>query len=243
MVAIMTPDGECGQSPVTSQPLITSQSLNTRQEIGARKAPCIRQGFGASQGPGARQILANRQAFDTKQIRVQCTVRPILVSHIDPVILWLDAFKSSKIYTGGIYTSKMPVVLSVETNNSPITISFRTISHDGNIHNEKADYLPTFYAIVPSGSPPPGINDPRRRWISGKRLNYYNEEVKYRKYGWDIYAKVYRKEYKVNTYMPRCKQPESGKRKYSDRVVVTAKDNNKINSNIMDFVICIEVTK
>ncbi|MEW6378676.1 MAG: hypothetical protein AB1611_03590 [bacterium] len=174
---------------------------------------------------GARSATCG-QALNTRHLAVTGTVRPMLAAHLTQDTLQLDT-----VISPGVYTSTIPIILSGETNNPPLTISFRSETPDGNLSSEAADYLPTFYAIAPSGSPPPDIQGPRRRWMSGKNLCSSVEEIQSKTCEMNIYVKAYR---------PSGKQPSMRKKKYSTRIIATVSDKNSNNISSMEFTLWTE---
>jgi|GEM_PF-6768968 len=175
------------------------------------------------------------QVIDSRQIRASGLVLPILVSRLEPDILPLDiAVISNGPSADGFIINRIPVFLSVETNNPPITIEFSTDTPNGNLYSGERDFLPTYYAIAPIGSPAPMSIEARRRWISGSSLSQYQEHIQTRKYERNIYVKV---------SLPGGIQPGGRKKKYSTRVRATIKDKNSTNINIVEFTAWTEVVK
>jgi len=153
------------------------------------------------------------QALDSKQITVNAVVNTFFHSGITPSIMELHEVGHK------ILLSKGSVTVSV-ASNTPFTLYFKTANPDGNIRNDLS-YLETFYIILPSGSPPPSVNDPR--WMSGAVLNSYTvTSDAYNTYKRDIYVKAIKD------------APPYRKKEYTDTVTITTKDQNGSES-IMQF--------
>jgi hypothetical protein len=153
------------------------------------------------------------QALDSEQIPVHAVVNTIFQSRINPAIIELHE-RGLK-----ILLSEGCVKISI-TSNIFFTIYLRTANHDGNISNG-VSHLDTFYIILPSGSPPPSVNDPR--WMKGAMLNSYTEtSASNHKYERNIYIKAIKD------------KPSYGTKDYTDTVTITAKDENG-NTSIMQF--------
>ena len=153
------------------------------------------------------------QALDIKQITVNAVVNTIFQSSINPKIIELHE-QGHKILLG-----EGCVKISI-VSNTAFAVYFKTANPDGNISNGYSS-LDTFYIILPSGSPPPSVNDPR--WMSGAMLNSYTETSDSRyMYERSIYIKAIKD------------NPPYGMKDYTDTVTITAKDRNG-NASIMQF--------
>ena len=153
------------------------------------------------------------QALDIKQITVNAVVNTIFQSSINPKIIELHE-QGHKILLG-----EGCVTVSI-ISNTPFTVYFRTANPDGNIH-DNSSYLETFYIILPSGSPPPSVND--QRWMSGATLNSHTE------------TSNSSNEYKKDIYIKAIKDnPPYGMKDYIDTVTITAKSGDG-SASIMQF--------